>query len=265
MNRHDRRVAEARTRHERCEPEWEVPPGTTPRAVRPAGALPPERMLDFFKGIAWQLAGLEFGGLPEGGGHCIFHALAAYQAARAAGVDVSIGFGGMVARVGPDARRDVVAFCGPHNMGVVFPGDHAGFHCWLRYRDWIFDSSVGEWSRLDSAETERIEQEVFGQALPPTRWTVSFPNYWFKPASELELAWRPEGTPELGAAWYGPFLGDPDAIMWRVRQVHEDAGQEIANGLAKIFNAYCEQHDIPRQHGDRVYPLKFRAVSVLGV
>ena len=93
----------------------------------PEGTLPPEMMHDFFKGIMYQLDQLELRGLSDIGGHCILRALAAYQAVRANGIDCSIGFGGLVLRVGPDERRDTVAFCGPGNLGMTGTN---GFHCW---------------------------------------------------------------------------------------------------------------------------------------
>jgi hypothetical protein len=219
-------------------------------------------LTDFFKGIALQLDKLEFRGLPGVGGSCIFKTLAGYQATRMGGVDVSIGFGGLVARVGPDERRDVVAFCGPHNMGVIHrPTGHAAFHCWLRYQDWIFDASLSEWPTLDAV---RSEQETFGTTLPPVQWTIMLPRYWLKPAAELELAWRADGTPELGKAWYGPFFGDGDVIMQRIRDAHEDVGQQIAAGLARICNAFCEQHGYPNRFNGQVYPLKFWAMTMRG-
>jgi hypothetical protein len=50
--------------------------------------------------------------------------------------------------------------------------------------------------------------------------------------------------------------------MQRIRRAHEDVGQQIASGLAKVFNAYCDQRGIASQHDDHVYPLKFWAMTV---
>jgi hypothetical protein len=231
------------------------------RLVReaPAGTVPPSMLADFFKGIALQVDKLEFHGLLGIGGSCIFRTLAAYQAAAASNVDVTIGFGGLLARVGPDPQRDVVAFCGPHNMGFILPNGHAAFHCWLRYQDWIFDASLDEWPHLDSVGTELV---TFGEALPPIQWTTTLPHYWLKPAAEVELAWRPQGTPAIGEAWYGPFHGDGEIIMQRIRSVHADVGRQIASGLAHICNAFCEQHGYPNRFDGRVCPLRFRALTV---
>jgi hypothetical protein len=221
----------------------------------PAGTVPPTMLADFFKGIARQVAKLKFRGLPGIGGACIFQTLAAYQATRACDIDVTVGFGGLVARVGPDEKRDVVAFCGPYNMGFILPNGYAAFHCWIRYQDW---SSIPVSASGTPPTAVACEQQTLGTALAPVQWTVTLPSYWLKPAAELELVWRPEGTPALGEAWYVPFRGDPEVIMRRIRSVHEDVGRQIAGGLSRIFNAYCDQHGIDRQREDRVYPLEFR-------
>jgi hypothetical protein len=215
---------------------------------------------DFFKGIAWQLEGLEFRGLPTQGGSCIFHALAAYQAIRANGVNAAIGIGSLLARVGPHPGRDVVCFSNGRHMGEILPDGSAVFHCWVRHHDWIFDSSLRDWQRI---VREGDEVMLPGMTpLPPVQWAVELPRYWFKHSRELEMQWRPTGTPELGQAWYGPWFGDPEEIMRRIRMAHEDAGPQIANGLALIFNDYCARKGIPRQHDDRIFPLKFEALAV---
>jgi hypothetical protein len=224
----------------------------------PSGSVPPELLHDVFKGIVWQLDGLKFNGLPEIGGGCIYHALAAYQAVRANGVDASIGFGSLLARIGPDPYRDVIAFSNANHMGEIGPDGRAVFHCWVRHGDWIFDASLPDWKRLDPVASEIAE---FGTALPPPQWSLTLPRCWFKHREEVELAWRLRGTPELGKAWYGPWFGDPEPMMARIRQVHVNAGPQIANGLARIFNGYCDSRGIPRQHDDQIYPIKFEVIT----
>jgi hypothetical protein len=229
----------------------------------PRGQLPPEMIADFFKGIAWQLGGLEFRGLLDGpGGLCVFKTLAAYQAIRASSIDASISIGGLLARVGPDPWRDVVAFCGPRNMGFIFPNGTAAFHSWVRYGKWIFDPSVGEWRNLDSVAAERAAFDDPTKVLDPPQWTIELPQWWLKSGDEVELAWRPEGTPELGEAWYAPFYGDVEIIMNRMRAVHEDVGKQIAGALAGIYNDYCERNGLDSSHDDTVYPLKFVSLAV---
>lgn len=51
-------------------------------------------------------------------------------------------------------------------------------------------------------------------------------------------------TPALGQAWYGPFFGDGEIAVQRIRMAYEMVGEQIARGLARIFNAYCDQHGI---------------------
>jgi hypothetical protein len=172
---------------------------------------------------------------------------------RACGVEAAIGFGSLVCRIGPDERRDVVAFCGPHNMGLILPNGQAGFHCWLRYPDWIFDPCVGDWRGLDPVA---MEQMTFGQSLDAPVWTVELPNYWLKRSAEVEAVWRPVGTPGLGEAWYAPFFGDPDVMRRRVRDVHEDIGPEVASAIEML--AVMAGFDRPSGE-PTVYPLKFRS------
>jgi hypothetical protein len=223
------------------------------RLVReaPPGTVPPTMLADFFKGIALQVGNLEFK-LSEIGGYCVFRTLAAYQAIHACGVDVFFGFGSLVARIGPDEERDVVAFCGPHNAGCVLPNGYAAFHCWIKYQDWIFDPSLSEWKNLNTPATELA---AFGYMLPPPQWTIDLPRYWLKPAAELELPWQSTGTPALGQAWYGPFCGDPEIITQRIRRAHSEFGPHIVSALATA----CDQQGAPRFDGDPLYPLKFQA------
>jgi hypothetical protein len=149
--RRDRRRAEARQRAFERRLQKDVEARATELATAresPAGIIPSNMLADFFKGVAVQVARLEFRGLSDIGGKCIFKTLAAYQAACMGGADVRIGFGGLVARVGPDQHRDVVAFCGPHNMGAIHdPSGYAAFHCpHITAEEWAeFDRAMAEW------------------------------------------------------------------------------------------------------------------------
>ena len=49
-----------------------------------------------------------------------------------------------------------------------------GFHCWLRYQDWIFDHSGGDLRGLDAVASQQI---AFGKLLSPMHWTVTLPPY----------------------------------------------------------------------------------------
>jgi hypothetical protein len=48
--------------------------------------------------------------------------------------------------------------------------------------------------------------------------------YWWKPRAELMNGWRPEGSPPLGEAWYGPFNGDACRVHKNLKMVQEDVG-----------------------------------------
>jgi hypothetical protein len=232
---------------------------TTDPAAAHCTRIPPHMVADFFKGTSELLKCLQFDiGADEGlGGKCMIRTLAAYQAVRVSNVQARIGIGGLIARVGPDPWRDVVAFCGPGNVGGMEP--HSGvpvFHCWLCYENWIFDPSVGEWRDLDPVACELA---AFGKALPVVQWDITLPSYWLKPTAEVEGAWRPHGAPELGKAWYGPFCGNPAALIKAFAATHRECGQQIADTIARNWNAYAESHsfDVTPQD-DTVYPLQFR-------
>jgi hypothetical protein len=134
--------------------------------------------------------------LPPSLSDCTFKALVAYQAARSFGLDdVSIGIGGLLARVGPDPVRDVITWCDSQNMGAINDSGALFLHCWLRYRDTIFDATVGDWRSVDATAAE---ERLGAVSLPPIQWTVTFPTYWLKRTSEVEtLAAR--GSACIGA------------------------------------------------------------------
>jgi hypothetical protein len=87
MNRRERRAAEARRRKRARDVELvrQAPAGTVPASMGHA----------FFAGVAQQIS------MPGIGGSCVLRTLAAYQAVCAQGIDCRIGFGSLVARVGP--------------------------------------------------------------------------------------------------------------------------------------------------------------------
>ena len=227
----------------------------------PAGTVPPEMLHDFFKGIAWQLGGLEFNGLPDIGGACIFHALAAHQAIRA---DRRRGLDGLWQVCRTDGAQTLPPRCAGvlqrHPYGrdpdqrvrrLQLLGATSQFGA--------VHSSLRDWHRGDPVANELT---AHGRALPPPQWSVELPNYWFKHREELELTWCPQGTPELGQAWYGPWFGDPEPMMTRIRNAHEDAGPPICSQIARICDDYCERRGIPSQHDDRLYPIEFEVMTV---
>jgi len=151
------------------------------------------------------------------------------------------------------------------NRGEIYNGHFAG-HCWLYYGDRIYDPSVGSWRELNAV---KAEMERYGRTLGPMQWNVTLPAYWFKPCAELETPWQPTGTPELGRAWYGPFIfniadarGDAINVAEMVRRfasIHEDVGQQIATGISSIKREFARTHGIAgHEEDDTVYPLQFK-------
>jgi hypothetical protein len=140
------------------------------------------------------------------GGTCHFRSVAGMFALRLAGVEAQRCIGGMIYRAGPDERSDVVAFCGPGNVGRFKDGMFMG-HMWLRAGDALIDFSSGDW---------RGEVEAFGPLiddgyakLGPIQWTADPPAFFwglwdsFMPPRINGTVW----TPELGRAAYTGFHG----------------------------------------------------------
>jgi hypothetical protein len=51
-----------------------------------------------------------------------------WYALKLAGIEAERCIGGMIYRAGPDQMRDVVAFCGPGNVGCFWNGEFRGSH-----------------------------------------------------------------------------------------------------------------------------------------
>ena len=240
--------------------------GEARRRRRLAAKETPETVRDnFFKGVQNIVNDFQFTGLSDTGGLCMLKTLVAYQAIRSCNIDVEIALGSMLCRVGPDPQRDVVAFCGPMNKGQIYNNQFAG-HCWLYHADMIYDPSVGSWRDLDAVKTE---MQAFGHSLGVVQWDVTLPSHWFKPVTDLERPWRPIGTPEIGKAWYGPFVydiadtvADTANIVEMVRRfssLQEDIGQQIVTGISNIKREFGRYHGIPYEEEDNtVHPLQFK-------
>jgi hypothetical protein len=199
--------------------------------------------------------------LPPSLSDCTFKALVAYQAARSFGLDdVSIGIGGLLARVGPDPVRDVITWCDSQNMGAINDSGALFLHCWLRYRDTIFDATVGDWRSVDATAAE---ERLGAVSLPPIQWTVTFPTYWLKRTSEVETPWRPEGRPAMGRVWYcPPRPGEADRIKSHLQELHELAGLKITTTLNKLSRDAAAELGLPHEGDNAVYPLKFSVRTV---
>ena len=79
------------------------------------------------------------------GGLCFFRSLIGIEFLRLLGIPATLTLGGMVYRVGPDPRRDVVAFCGPGNVGQFISGQGILGHYWIESGSDVIDFSVGDW------------------------------------------------------------------------------------------------------------------------
>jgi hypothetical protein len=183
---------------------------------------------------------VEFGA----GGLCLFRSLVALEAMRFCRIDATLYVGSLLYRVGPDPRRDVVAFCGPGNAGFSLPDGSKVFHTWLGVGDDLVDFSVGDWPRLD---TLGGEIRVFGAPpLGPIQWTITPPQYWWRPSIEMMRPWRSVGTPALGEAWYGPYDGDVRQVQDMLQRVREDTLPKITTAVDQVIDHHAAVHNLAR-------------------
>jgi hypothetical protein len=224
VNRHARRAQRSRLRRADVT-NWKPQQSGRPLPDHP----------EFLPGIAKVIRAIEFKGLPDLGGHCLFNCLVAMQAMHSCGIASTLHVGSLVYRIGPDPHLDVVAFCGPGNAG----GDYQGFklfHAWVQAGDDdILDFSVGDWRGLDYA----AEVTDGRPASRPPIWTVEPPDYWRLPRKQAVGGWRPEGSPELGEAWYGPYHGDAAEVGRSVRDIAEDALPIVAAAVERVYDQYA--------------------------
>jgi hypothetical protein len=202
-------------------------------------------------GISLIVRHIRYDSLEEAGGLCLYRSLVGLTALKSCGIDGSLHIGSLICRVGPDERRDIVAFCGPGNAGY---GN--GYHAWIEVADDIIDFSVGDWSRLDPVECEIASGQTPGD---PIQWTVTLPNYWCKPRAVLVDAWRPVGTPPLRQAWYGPYNDDPIARHARVRETLDHFGPQIADAIDTI-QARFAAHQGLQPPSNKVQPLQITPI-----
>jgi hypothetical protein len=197
---------------------------------------------EFRAGIAVMIRAVEF---PDAkGGQCLLRCLVALEMMRGFDLNPSLHIGSLLYRVGPDPYRDVVAFCGRGNAGFSVDGHGNSFHAWIGVGGDIADFAVGDW--YDSARNHDYSQEeaLFPRApkLGPIQWTIAKPpNYWWRPRAELVKPWRSEGSPELGAAWYGPFNGNAMQMTDRIKQIWIDDGPTIAAAVRTVQNRAAQR------------------------
>ena len=121
----------------------------------------------------------------------------------------------MLYRAGPDEIADVVAFCGPDNRALRLDHKVLG-HYWLEAGADLIDFTVGDWREQGRiTEGDPVYDTLNGVPIPPTRWTTTVPDFWWRPRVELTAPWRETKpsrleTPPLGVAWYhAAAAGEP--------------------------------------------------------
>ena len=134
-------------------------------------------------------------------------AVTGQKASALLGVRSRLVFGAMLYRAGPDEMADVIAFCGPNNRARQLDGKVLG-HYWLEAGAHLIDFTVGDWrEQASDTESDLEHHTVNGKPMPPTRWTTTLPDFWWRPSVELIAPWRESKhlmieTPPLGVAWY---------------------------------------------------------------
>jgi hypothetical protein len=81
-------------------------------------------------------------------GTCAARCLTGQLLLTSLGLETRLVVGGMVYRAGPNTTRDVLAFCGPGNLGCIHNGMLLG-HYWLSRGEGaveeVIDFSCGDW------------------------------------------------------------------------------------------------------------------------
>lgn len=115
------------------------------------------------------------------------------------GVDMTVG--SLLYRAGYDPSRDVCAFHGPGNVGVIDPNGYFLGHVWLEMWGEIIDFTCGDWNSVTAADAD-VWETGFGEI----EWVKPPPQFVW--ANKSLFDWQPIGAPKLGECWYGPFWGD---------------------------------------------------------
>lgn len=141
------------------------------------------------------------------GGTCHFRSVAGMYALKLAGIEAHRCIGGMIYRAGPNESSDVLAFCGPGNVGRFKDGNFMG-HMWVRAGDALIDFSPGDWRNMVDAFGPLIDDGF--EKLGPIRWTADPPAFFWGPWDGFMPPSGIDGTtwaPELGRAAYTGFHG----------------------------------------------------------
>lgn len=141
-------------------------------------------------------------------GHCWYTNFVGLATLQLAGLQPQTVVGGMVYRCGPDRVLDVVAWCSAGNRGMWEADGAFTGHIWLRCGYDLVDFSVGLWREEAAACVGMCIGDSVGGPLRAPIWTAPpLPDFFWAPYRVMTGSWKPTGTPPLGEAWYGPFVG----------------------------------------------------------
>jgi hypothetical protein len=184
------------------------------------------------RAVEWQLpAGV------DGGGKCFWRAMTGVIVLKALDIQAELALGGMVYRAGPDEWRDVMAFCGPGNVGTFGPHGFLAHYFIVSGSD-IVDFSVGDWKvDVDTLPEVRPPGEA---PLPPIQWTAPpLPDFFWDDRSNFQPETGPGATPALGRAWYTGFDGSCDDLPFNITDQMKSGARSIAPHIAKAFERFA--------------------------
>src|SRR5580704_9235439 len=155
-------------------------------------------------------------------GVCGYRALTGARLLNHIGLPVQIAAGGLLYRAGPDPSRDVVAFCGPGNLGYSDPQHGIVGHYWLTIGDQIIDFTPGDWPLLECGDMCFDETDA---ALGEIQWEVYPPDFYWVSRYEVAGTYGVAGTyaetldrctPALGKVWYTGWRGKRKSVDWQL-------------------------------------------------
>lgn len=185
-------------------------------------------------------------------GACGFRSLIGSYVLLTLGIRAQLYSGGLIYRVGPDPKRDVIKFCAPEhigNLGVYTAVEGpCAYHSWLFADGYNIDFSVGNWPAM----TRRAEDRPCPEGL---QWTVDpAPSYWVKRADK---EWKLHGVPDIGKAWYGPMHEASDDINVAIYAEREklqallpaivDVVRRDGKRRTLVFDKNVREHCLPNQ------------------
>jgi hypothetical protein len=187
---------------------------------------------------------------------CWFRAIIGNFVLHTLGIEASVAIGSMVYRAGPDEWRDVMAYCGPGNIGhITSEGSFLG-HAWLQTSTDIIDFSVSDWRNSEGLDDDDVEALITADRalrdannnLGAIQWTApQLPEYFWRPTDSFPK-WRQwcDGdkatyTPRLGECWYGPMrAASRDEAYRRFRMISDElvADDLVVNLLKNNIEAF---------------------------